>query len=144
MEPLVLLAWSDVAGRRSRPGRRGAEGDLHSLFPVSGNQGAVAVQGYVDDADLTQEKNIMANQKPVEEVRIGRVKATVWRNGTDEQPRYNVTFSRLYKESDQWKSTQSFGRNDLLVLAKVADLVHTRILQLPAEAELPEVQVDES
>ena len=33
----------------------------------------------------------MANQKPVEEVRIGRVKATVWRNGTDEQPRYNVT-----------------------------------------------------
>ena len=86
----------------------------------------------------------MANQKPVEEVRIGRVKATVWRNGTDEQPRYNVTFSRLYKESDQWKSTQSFGRNDLLVLAKVADLVHTRILQLPAEAEFPEVQVDES
>ena len=85
---------------------------------------------------LTQEKNIMANQKPVEEVRIGRVKATVWRNGTDEQPRYNVTFSRLYKEGDQWKSTQSFGRNDLLVLAKVADLVHTRILQLPAEAEL--------
>ena len=51
MEPLVLLAWSDVAGRRSRPGRRGAEGDLHSLFPVSGNQGAVAVQGYVDDAE---------------------------------------------------------------------------------------------
>ena len=86
----------------------------------------------------------MANQKPVEEVRIGRVKATVWRNGTDAQPRYNVTFSRLYKESDQWKSTQSFGRNDLLVLAKVADLVHTRIFQLPAEAELPEVQVDES
>ena len=86
----------------------------------------------------------MANQKPVEEVRIGRVKATVWHNGTDEQPRYNVTFSRLYKEGDEWKSTQSFGRNDLLVLAKVADLVHTRIFQLPAEAELPEVQVDKS
>ena len=62
----------------------------------------------------------------------------------DEQPRYNVTFSRLYKEGDEWKSTQSFGRNDLLVLAKVADLAHTRLFQLPAEAELPEVQVDES
>ena len=86
----------------------------------------------------------MANQKPVEEVRIGRVKATVWRNGTDEQPRYNVTFSRLYKEGDQWKSTQSFGRNDLLVLAKVADFAHTRILQLPLQEELPERQVDES
>ena len=85
----------------------------------------------------------MANQKPVEEIRIGRVKATIWRNGTDEQPRHNVTFSRLYKdEAGGWKSTQSFGRNDLLVLAKVADLAHTRLFQLPAEAELPEVQVD--
>ena len=68
--------------------------------------------------------------------------AGTWRNGTDEKPRHNVTFSRLYKEGDEWKSTQSFGRNDLLVLAKVADLAHTRIFQLPAEAELPEVQVD--
>ena len=51
---------------------------------------------------------------------------------------------RLYKDGDQWKSTQSFGRNDLLVLAKVADFAHTRLFQLPAEAELPEVQVDKS
>ena len=78
------------------------------------------------------------------EIRIGRVKATVWKNGTEDQPRYNVTFSRLYKEGDQWKSTQSFGRNDLLVLAKVADLAHTRLFQLPVEEELPERQVDES
>ena len=86
----------------------------------------------------------MANPKPISEVRIGRVKATIWRNGTDEQPRHNVTFSRLYKDDDQWKSAQSFGRNDLLALAKVADFAHTRLFQLPAEAELLEVQVDES
>ena len=29
-----------------------------------------------------------------------------------------------------WKSTQSFGRNDLLLLAKVADQAHSRIVQL--------------
>ena len=86
----------------------------------------------------------MANQKPVDEIRIGRVKATIWRNGADEQPRHNVTFSRLYKDGDQWKSTQSFGRNDLLVLAKVADLAHTRLFQLATEAEVPEVQVSDS
>ena len=51
------------------------------------------------------------------------------------QPRYNVTFSRLYKEGDQWKSTHSFGRNDLLVLAKVADQAHTRIFELSQEKE---------
>ena len=83
----------------------------------------------------------MANQKPVDEIRIGRVKATIWRNGTDEQPRHNVTFGRLYKEADQWKTTQSFGRNDLLVLAKVADLAHSRIFALPQEED-PEAEAE--
>ena len=83
----------------------------------------------------------MANQKPVDEIRIGRVKATIWRNGTDEQPRHNVTFGRLYKEADQWKTTQSFGRNDLLVLAKVADRAHSRIFALPQEEE-PETEAE--
>ena len=78
----------------------------------------------------------MANQKPVAEVRIGRVKGTIWPNGTEEQPRHNVTFSRLYKDdAGEWKTTQSFGRNDLLVLAKVADLAHTRLFELPREEE---------
>ena len=45
----------------------------------------------------------MANQKPVAEVRIGRVKATIWPNGTEEQLRHNVTFSRLYKDdAGEW------------------------------------------
>ena len=83
----------------------------------------------------------MANQKPVDEIRIGRVKATIWRNGTDEQPRHNVTFGRLYKEADQWKTTQSFGRNDLLVLAKVADQAHSRIFALPQQEE-PEAEAE--
>ena len=65
-----------------------------------------------------------------------RVKATIWPNGTEDRPRHNVTFSRLYKDdAGEWKSTQSFGRNDLLVLAKVADLVHTRLFELPREEE---------
>ena len=43
-------------------------------------------------------------------------------------PRYNVTVSRLYKGDDhQWGTSESFGRDDLLLLAKVADLAHTWI-----------------
>ena len=72
--------------------------------------------------------------KPVDEVRIGRVKATIWRNQTENgQPRYNVAFARLYKDGDTWMSTRGFGRSDLLVLAKVADLAHTRVCELPQE-----------
>ena len=73
--------------------------------------------------------------KPVDEVRIGRVKATIWRNETeDDRPRYNVVFARLYKDGDTWLSTPSFGRNDLLLLAKLADLAHTRICELSQES----------
>ena len=77
----------------------------------------------------------MANQKPVAEVRIGRVKAAIWQNETEGRTRHNVTFSRLYKDGDQWKSTQSFGRNDLLVLRKVADQAHSRLFELSQEEE---------
>ena len=81
----------------------------------------------------------MANPKPISEVRIGRVKAAIWPNGTDGRTRHNVTFSRLYKDGDQWKNTQSFGRNDLLLLAKVADQAHSRIFELQ-QAEEPQAE----
>ena len=77
----------------------------------------------------------MANPKPVAEVRIGRVKAAVWPNETEGRTRHNVTFSRLYRDGAEWKSTQSFGRNDLLVLAKVANQAHSRIFELQQEEE---------
>jgi hypothetical protein len=39
----------------------------------------------------------------------------------------------MHKDGEKWKSTQSFGRDDLLLLAKVADAAHTRIFQLQQE-----------
>ena len=81
----------------------------------------------------------MANPKPISEVRIGRVKAAIWPNGTDGCTRHNVTFSRLYKDGDEWKNTQSFSRNDLLLLAKVADQAHSRIFELQ-QAEEPQAE----
>ena len=65
--------------------------------------------------------------KPIHEVRLGHIKAAVWRNDTEAGVRYNVTFNRLYKDGDTWKSTDSFGRDDLLLLAKAADQTHSWI-----------------
>ena len=65
--------------------------------------------------------------RPAHEVRLGYIKAAVWRNDTESGVRYNATFSRLYKDGDQWGSTESFGRDDLLSLAKVADQTHSWI-----------------
>ena len=58
---------------------------------------------------------------PVAEFKLGAVKALVWRNQTQYGVRHNVTVQRLYKDGDDWKSTQTFGRDDLPLLAKVAD-----------------------
>ena len=72
--------------------------------------------------------------QPVEEVRIGSVKAAIWRNEGESGPRFNVTFQRLYRtEEGKWQSTAGFNRDDLLVLVKVADATHTRVIQLLGE-----------
>ena len=71
--------------------------------------------------------------KPVQEVRLGRIKAAIWLNETDNGPRHNVSLSRLYKEGDKWQDSTSFGRDDLLLVAKVADLAHTWICQQSQE-----------
>lgn len=79
---------------------------------------------------------IMKNKtKPIHEVRLGHIKAAVWKNETEAGVRYNVTFSRLYRDNEQWQSTDSFGRDDLLVVAKVADQTHSWIYSQSQEEE---------
>jgi len=74
------------------------------------------------------------SKKPVHEVRLGRIKAAVWeneiQNGSGQNvTRHNVTFARLYKDGDDWKDSASFGRDDLPLLAKVADRAHSWIFE---------------
>ena len=67
-------------------------------------------------------------KKPVHEVRLGLIKAAIWENTVgDNLLRYNVTFARIYKNETEWKASDAFGRDDLLVLAKVADQAHSWI-----------------
>ena len=70
--------------------------------------------------------------RPVHEIRLGAVKATIWPNETANGMRHNVTFARLYKDhDDQWRQTDSFGRDDLPLLTKVADQAHDWIFNNP-------------
>ena len=76
------------------------------------------------------------NNKPVHELRLGRIRAAVWLNETENGPRYNVQISRLYKDkADKWKDSSSFGREDLPLVGKVADLAMVWIYENPAAAE---------
>jgi hypothetical protein len=73
-----------------------------------------------------------AKARPVHEVRLGRIKAAIWENSGENGTRYNVTLTRIYKDDEGWKDTGSFGRDDLPLVAKVADLAHSWIFQQQA------------
>ena len=75
-----------------------------------------------------------AKQKPVHEIRLGRIKAAIWANETDNGTRHNVTITRLYKDGDEWKTSTSFGREELPLVAKIADMAHTWIYQQGQES----------
>lgn len=71
-----------------------------------------------------------AKTKPVHEVRFGRIKAVIWANKNgDGRVRHNVQLRRIYKEegSDDWKSSDSLGRDDLLTAAKALSDAHSWI-----------------
>ena len=69
--------------------------------------------------------------KPIDVLHIGAVRAVIRRNGTDEDSPLNVTFTRISKDSEgNWKFTSSFGHEDLLEFAKLADRAHTNVCAL--------------
>ena len=68
------------------------------------------------------------NKAPVHRIRLSSISASIFRNeNADGRTYYNAQFDRSYKDGDDWKHTKSFGRDDLLNLAKVADLTHSWI-----------------
>lgn len=73
-----------------------------------------------------------SSNRPVHEIRMGRVRAAIWANETEKGVRHNVTVSRLYKDGDEWKDSASFGRDDLPLLSKVSDQAHVWIFNAAA------------
>jgi hypothetical protein len=71
---------------------------------------------------------------PVKAFRLGRIKAAVWENVSEQQKFYSVTFARTYVDDDnKYHDSDSFGRDDLPLVAKLADQAHTFIFERLAE-----------
>ena len=74
------------------------------------------------------------NNRP-QEIRLGRLKAAIWANPTDNGTRYNVKLSRIYKDNEgNWSSSDSFGRDDLLLLAALAQKVCVTLFEQTSNA----------
>jgi hypothetical protein len=102
----------------------------------------------------TQPVEAPAKNRPVHEVRLGRICGAIWAHEGDTNGRtwHNVTLSRIYKDDrGNWARSDSFGKNELPVVIKVEqhvdrDIVQARIadrvanlakLPLPSQGILP-------
>ena len=67
---------------------------------------------------------------PVKTLRLGRIKAAIWENSSEQRTFYNVTFTRTYvDEQKKFHDSDNFGRDDLLLLSKLADQAHTFVCE---------------
>lgn len=67
-------------------------------------------------------------QPPVHEIRVGRVRASIWANrGERNDAWFSVSIARQYRDDDGWKDTASFGRGDLPVVAKITEMAYAWI-----------------
>lgn len=66
--------------------------------------------------------------RPTHEIKLGRIRASIWANkSARHEVWFSVSVSRVYREGDQWKTTASFGRDDLPVVAKAAEMAYAWI-----------------
>jgi hypothetical protein len=77
-------------------------------------------------------------ERPVHEIRLGKVKAAIWRNESERGVRHNVTFSRVFKTESGWENSTSFGREDLPLVEKVSNLAHLWVYE-HSEVAVPSV-----
>lgn len=81
-----------------------------------------------------EQSHVESAKRPVAKGRVGNVQYAVWDNKTDAGGEfYKTTFELSYKEGETWKTSNSFGPNELLQLAKAADLAHTEVIKLQAQ-----------
>jgi hypothetical protein len=71
--------------------------------------------------------------RPVHEIRIGRIQAAIWENLTEHNTvRHKVTVQRLYRDphnEKQWRSSDSFGKDDLPLVERVMHLAFDWIFE---------------
>ena len=73
----------------------------------------------------------MANNKPTDILRDGPIKATIWKQESQNGAFYRVNLSRAYRDKDgNWKDSDSFSGTELLQVAELARRAYERTNQL--------------
>ena len=70
------------------------------------------------------------NNGPAKTVTLGRIKVKNWANRSKENGVwFNTEIVRVYKEGDKFNESAQFGRNDLPLVSKAADMAFAWIVE---------------
>lgn len=73
------------------------------------------------------------NSKPVETIRDGAIKASIWRNQGEKGPFYSVRITRTYTdEAGTYHDSDRFSGSELLRVARIAGKAYDRVAALRA------------
>lgn len=75
----------------------------------------------------------MSNNQPANEIKLAQVRATIWLNRDGGNAWYSITVSRSYRDGEDWKTTNSFRRDDLPLVAKATEMAYAWIWQAGTE-----------
>jgi hypothetical protein len=60
--------------------------------------------------------------RPAHTVRLGKIRASVWGNRTNNATWYTITMNRLFKDKNgKWGQSDSFGVEDLPTIAAITE-----------------------
>ena len=89
---------------------------------------------------MSEETKTEKAKPPVKKFNVGSVQASVWQRQAEGGIFYTASFQLSYKDGEEWKTSSSYSRHDLINLVKAAMLSHSAILELkrasdPVESE---------
>lgn len=75
----------------------------------------------------------LSTNKPIQTLRDGSLKASIWGNRNENGVRYSVDLVRSYTdEAGSWHDSRSFSNGELLRGARLLQLAYDRVLELRA------------
>jgi hypothetical protein len=94
----------------------------------------------------TRPKNTPQKNPPLEVLRDGSLKATIWENAGENGPYFTTTFARTYQANDgSLKDSHSFSGSELLRVAELARQAYATVSAFRRDhAPEPEPQHEES
>lgn len=79
------------------------------------------LNGHQHISSSTREASKMS-RPPVHTIRMGMIKACIWKQQTKFGNRYHTTVCRIFKNGDLWQESTRFSREDIPLVVRVMDL----------------------